>query len=188
MRGLRHVPYEEKLRQLNHFSLERRRLRTDLILANKVEVDLNSSDFLIRPPRPGLRGYTYWLLQGPSRLWRRTGASSVRVVKLWNRLSAHLVFSPPVSFFKKTVRPSMVRNLPCSNCIISLPIHWKFFSIFLSWLFIFSFNPNPRPAYVVITGPRGHFYHFPMHGHPSEATKYDQQNGHSALTLFKTQV
>ncbi len=70
VRGFRHVPYEERLRQL-YISLERRRLRADLILAFKVskdEVDLSSSDFFIRPPRAELRGHTYKLLQGPNRL------------------------------------------------------------------------------------------------------------------------
>ncbi len=104
VRGLRHVPYEERLRQLNLFSQERRRLRADLILAFKIfkgEVDLNPSEFFLRPPRAGLRGHTYRLLQRPSRLRRRSGAFSVRIVKFWNRLPAHLVLAPSVSIFKK---------------------------------------------------------------------------------------
>ncbi len=126
VRGLRHVPYEERLRQLNLFSLERRRLRADLIMAFNVfkgEIDLNPSEFFLRPPRAGLRGHTYRLLQGPSRLRRRSGAFSVRIVKFWNRLPAHLVLPPSVSIFKKTVGPSLVRNFPCSTCVTSVPIH-----------------------------------------------------------------
>ncbi len=78
VRGLRHESYEERLRKLNFFSLERRRPRADLILAFKIfegEVDLTPSEFFLRPPRAGLRGHTYPLLQGPSHLRRRSGAS-----------------------------------------------------------------------------------------------------------------
>ncbi len=104
VRGLRHVPYEERLRQLNLFSPERRHFRADLILAFKIfkgEVDLSPSEFFLHPPRAGLRGHTYRLLQGPSRLRRSSGAFFVRIVKFWNRLPAHLVLSPSVSIFKK---------------------------------------------------------------------------------------
>ncbi len=104
VRGLRHVLYEERLRQLNLVSLERRCLRADRILAFKLfkgKADLNPPDFFIRPPQAGLREHTYRLLQGPNRLRRRSGSFSVRVVKYWNRLPAHLVLSPSVSIFTK---------------------------------------------------------------------------------------
>ncbi len=115
VRGLRYMPYEERLRQLNLFSLERRRLRGDIMLAFKMfkgEADLNPSDFFLRPARAGLRGHTYRLLQGPSRLRRRSGAFSARVVNYWNRLPAPLVLSPSVSIFKKQLDRQWPETIP----------------------------------------------------------------------------
>ncbi len=135
VRGLRHVPCEERLRQLNLFSLERRRPR----------VDLNPPDFFLRPPRAGLRGHTYRLLQGPSRLRRRSGAFSHNVLKYWNRLPAPLVLLPSVFILKKPIGPSMVRNLSCSTCIIFVPLH-RHFSLYRNpRLFMFTLPPKTGP-------------------------------------------
>ncbi len=133
VRGRRHVPYEERLRQLNLFSLERRHLWADLILAFKIfkgEVNLNPSEYVLRLPRAGLRGHTYRLLQGSSRLRRISGASPDRVVKYWNSLPAHLALSPSVSIFKTcwTVNgPKSSLQHMCNFCPHSLTI----FSILL---------------------------------------------------------
>ncbi len=93
VRDLRHVPYEERLHQFNLFSLERRRLRADLILAfkaSKGNTGLRPSAFFLRPPRAGPWGHTYRRLQEPSRLGRRSGAFLGRVVKYWKRFRPRL--------------------------------------------------------------------------------------------------
>ncbi len=161
VRGLRHKPYEERLRQLNFFSLECR-LRADLTLAFKnSNVKLTLTDFFLRPPQAGLRGHTYQLLQGPSRLRCRNGAFSVRVLKYSNRLPETLVLSPSVSN-NKTVKDSRTVNGPkySPQHLLDLCPHSLTFSLYCyPRLLLFSLTSNTRPANVVSTGPRGHSIH-----------------------------
>ncbi len=60
--GIRHIPYEERLQRLGLHSLQRRRLRVDLIIAFQIFTDLLDADpnlFFLPRTRRGLRGYPY---------------------------------------------------------------------------------------------------------------------------------
>ncbi len=132
-----------------------RRLRPDLTLAFKIfkgEAHLNPSDFFTRPPRAGLRGHTCRLLQGPSRLRRRSGAFLVWFVKYWNRLPAPLALSPSVPIFKK----QLDRQWLCSTCVNTVPLHRNFSQYCNPRLFMLHL---PTCTAVVIAGPCGHSYH-----------------------------
>ncbi len=102
--GMRHLPYEERLQRLGLHSLQRRRLRDDLITAFKIfncllDIDPNLS--FLPPARRGLRGHPFKVLQGASHRRRRGSAFSVRVVKYWNKLPASVVAASTVNVFKK---------------------------------------------------------------------------------------
>ncbi len=62
------------------------------------------------------------------------------LLKYWNKLPARLVLAPSVSIFKKTIGSSMVRNLSCSTCVISVPLH-GYFSLSCNPR-LFMFPPN----------------------------------------------
>ncbi|KFR08139.1 hypothetical protein Y956_12049, partial [Nipponia nippon] len=103
IRGLEHLSYEDRLRKLELFSLERRRLWGDVIAAFqylKRAYRKAGEGLFRRACSDRTRGNGFKLKEGGFRLAIRKKFFPVRVVRPWNRLPREAVDAPSLAVFK----------------------------------------------------------------------------------------
>ncbi|KAK4826898.1 hypothetical protein QYF61_012253 [Mycteria americana] len=107
IRGLEYLSYEERLRELGLFNLEKRRLQADLIAAFQYLKGAYKKDgdrLFNRACSNRTRGNVFKVKEGRFRLDIRKKFFMVRVVKQWNRLLREVVDAPSLETLKQEVR------------------------------------------------------------------------------------
>lgn len=110
--GFDKMPYEQRLKALGLYSLQRRRLRGDLIETYKIltcKEKIKSDQLFQKATTTELRGHSLKLYKKSSRLELRKHSFSQRIVDHWNKLPDDVVSAATISTFKRRLDTWMDR-------------------------------------------------------------------------------
>ena len=114
IRGLENLPYERRLQEVNLISLERRRLRADLIqvfkIMNGLEAIPKEKLFELLPASRNTRGHQQRIFKQRVRLDSRKYFFSQRIIDEWNNLPIEAITATTINQFKRAIDPVMKRN------------------------------------------------------------------------------
>uniref|UniRef100_K7F1Z4 Reverse transcriptase domain-containing protein n=1 Tax=Pelodiscus sinensis TaxID=13735 RepID=K7F1Z4_PELSI len=115
IRGLERVPYEERLKRLGLFSLEKRRLRGDMLEVYKIMSGVERADkekLFISSHNRRTRGHQMKLMGSRFKTNKRKFFFTQRVVNLWNSLPEEAVKARTIIEFKEKLDKFMeVRSI-----------------------------------------------------------------------------
>jgi len=103
IRGLEHLTYKDRLRELGLFSLEKRRLQGDLMTALqhlKGAYKKDGDSFFTNACCDRKSSNDFKLREGRFRLHIRKKFFTLRVVKHWHRLPREVIDAPSLETFK----------------------------------------------------------------------------------------